>query len=564
MVQPSTSKMGTKLFITLLFFFTYGVFLYQTAMQSFSFTTADLYMLLGFFGMYLILSFFPIQLRQTTLTLDVALALSLFLIYGFYVEAWMTQFSLFLVMIFSGVRNYRRYLVNMIMFLLISYLSAFAYDGVNALLSAGGISAELSFYLAVLAYIFIYFVSNEILILIARWLIYDAWSRTPFTETAWNLLIILIISPLGLLLYLFFKRYGHESLLFFSVPILVLSLFTRFYYEIQGMNQRLQELNGLVNTFTSKLHLNEVMDAIFQAVYAFYPVDGLLFYWLEDGGLQVLGSSGALPEGPGRDEEGRMVWTEGEKLASETLKERRMMRFSEEEGDGILSLPLIRNGEAQGVLLLCFRKSVTFTPMDRYLWQVLANQAGNAIFNAMQYEKTYMRVYHDELTGLANFRAFDTTVHRLVEEADRQKAPLSLLLFDLDHFKEINDRYGHLAGDEVLRNISKKLSSFFRDLGQVYRYGGEEFTALLPGIGEEQAFRIAEEIRREIEVMPLEVTDSIQSEGERVSLRVTVSIGISTYPTQAKEPLQLVRNADRAMYMGAKQAGRNRVCLYAG
>lgn len=548
-------RMWKNIFITLLFIGLYGTFLYQTASHTFSFSQHDIYMLFGFLGMYVILSLFPITLKKTTITLDGALAISIFLIYGFYVEAWMSQFSLLLIMFFHRVRNYRRYLVNMMMFLLISYFSALVYDWVRP---------EGGFYLAVLAYIFIYFASNELLVIIARWLIYDEWSKPLFTEVAWNLLVTLIISPLGLLLYLFYQGYGHESLLFFSVPILVLSLLTRFYYEMQEMNRRLQEMNQLIYIFSSKLHLQEVVEAIYKAIYTFYLVDGIILYLFEENKLKVIGNSGELPDGAKKAAAGEAEWTEGESLAHETLRERRMLRSSDEEGNGILSLPLIRNGEALGVLILSFQKSVTLSPLDRYLWQVLANQAGNAIYNAIQYEKTYMKVYFDELTGIENFRSFDAAVYRLAEEADREGSPISLLIFDLDHFKEINDRYGHLAGDEVLKKIAEKLRVYFEEKGKVYRYGGEEFTVLLPGVGEEEAFRMAEEVRQQIADLSLEVTDTIHQEGEKVLIQVTVSIGISTYPTQAANPLELVRNADRAMYLGAKQAGRNRCSLYVG
>ncbi len=546
---------GKNILITITFVGLYGAFLYGTSRQSFSFTQHDLYMILGFLLLYGILSLFPIVLKNTTITLDLALSLAVFLIYGFYIEAWMTQFALVLVFIFSGIRNYRRYLVNMMMLLLISTFSALAYYSIAGV-------GEFS-YFAVLAYVVVYFLSNELLVFLARWVIYDHFQRTPLSEITWNMITILMTSPLGILLYLSFKVYDHEALLYFSIPILVLSLFTRFYYEMQGMNHRLQELNRLVTIFTSKLKVEEVLHSIFQAVYDFYPVDGIVLYYVEEGKERILGTSGILPEKVSQALQEGKNWDEGEEMMKQTVMERRMLRFTGDD-EGILSLPLIRNGEPLGALLLIFKKSVQLSPTDRYLWQVMANQAGNALYNAFQYEKTYQKVYKDELTGLGNYRAFDTSIYRMLEEADQKGLPLTLLLFDLDFFKEINDNYGHLAGDQVLKKVADKLSSFFEGKGSVFRYGGEEFTALLLGIGEKEALQMAEEFCRQISSLPIEVTDTIGERKDPIFIHITVSIGIASYPSLAKEAMELIRNADRAMYMGAKQAGRNRACVYVG
>jgi diguanylate cyclase (GGDEF)-like protein len=151
----------------------------------------------------------------------------------------------------------------------------------------------------------------------------------------------------------------------------------------------------------------------------------------------------------------------------------------------------------------------------------------------------------DGLTQLSNRRAFDRALDREIGRAARADGRLSILLIDVDHFKALNDEYGHIAGDTVLRQISRALQRSVRSYDTIARYGGEEFAAVLPGCSAALAVQVAERLRRAVEEAATEVA-------------VTASAGVATYPYDGADIESLLGAADRALYT-AKRGGRNRV-----
>lgn len=163
-------------------------------------------------------------------------------------------------------------------------------------------------------------------------------------------------------------------------------------------------------------------------------------------------------------------------------------------------------------------------------------------------------VVHDEKTGLFNYRSFAERLGIEFRRARRYREYLSLMILDLDRFKDINDRYGHPSGDEVLREFAQVLARNARDTDLVARYGGDEFVILLPETAGPHAFRLAERIRQALERNALDLADR--------PVNVTTSAGIATYPANPKiqDGEDLIRLADRALYQ-AKEGGRNRTVL---
>ncbi|MBN1354974.1 diguanylate cyclase [bacterium] len=162
----------------------------------------------------------------------------------------------------------------------------------------------------------------------------------------------------------------------------------------------------------------------------------------------------------------------------------------------------------------------------------------------------------DELTGIFNRRYFFRMLDTEWERAERYGRPLSLILFDIDHFKKINDTYGHAAGDEVLRRIAGKMNEILRDSDTLARFGGEEFTILLPETDQRTAVEVAMRIRHEIQNLRIQIAS-------HVKIGTEISGGISTRMAgQGMEnPDELVRQADLALYR-AKAAGRNRIIAF--
>jgi diguanylate cyclase (GGDEF)-like protein len=160
----------------------------------------------------------------------------------------------------------------------------------------------------------------------------------------------------------------------------------------------------------------------------------------------------------------------------------------------------------------------------------------------------------DGLTGIANRRRFDDFFEREWRRSTREYSNLSLLIIDIDHFKQFNDRYGHLAGDDCLRQVASVIAKTVKRAGDlVARYGGEEFACVLPGTGREGALRIAGEITNNITSL------NIPHEDSPVAGQVTVSIGVATAVVEkGQEYSDLIKKADQCLYY-AKQQGRNRV-----
>ena len=159
----------------------------------------------------------------------------------------------------------------------------------------------------------------------------------------------------------------------------------------------------------------------------------------------------------------------------------------------------------------------------------------------------------DRLTGLYNYGTFVDYLHNEITKVDRYGGRLSLLMFDLDHFKKFNDDHGHEAGNDLLRRVGATLQSMIRDADMAARYGGEEFALLIRGSGQE-GYELGERVRRAIEAITVDLRN-----GETVY--ATVSAGLATYPNGSHDESILIEQADEALY-DSKRRGRNRVTMH--
>jgi diguanylate cyclase (GGDEF)-like protein len=163
----------------------------------------------------------------------------------------------------------------------------------------------------------------------------------------------------------------------------------------------------------------------------------------------------------------------------------------------------------------------------------------------------------DGLTKLYNSRYFYNQIKAEIDRTMRYQRPLSLLLLDIDQFKKYNDSYGHLEGDKVLVELGLVIKSCLRKMDSAYRYGGEEFTVILPETGGDEAATVAERIRSAVE------SEKFYPDQQKEPSFITISIGVTEY-CRKEEVTIFIRRADQAMY-ASKEAGRNRVsCLFAG
>ena len=219
-----------------------------------------------------------------------------------------------------------------------------------------------------------------------------------------------------------------------------------------------------------------------------------------------------------------------------------------------LAAPLTRvaaGSEVLGVMSIA-RVGEPFGESERDVFRYLIGQTSASIVNIAMHAEVSEQAVTDELTGLANKRAFGEHMQREALRAERFGHPLSLVILDLDDFKQVNDTHGHLQGDEVLRAVGRILESESREIDEAARYGGEEFVMALPETASAGANELAERIRARIEA---EAVPMVHGDGE---LHVTASVGTATLPDAASTSQELIAAADAALYE-AKRAGKNRV-----
>ncbi|MBN2288479.1 MAG: sensor domain-containing diguanylate cyclase [Candidatus Glassbacteria bacterium] len=220
-----------------------------------------------------------------------------------------------------------------------------------------------------------------------------------------------------------------------------------------------------------------------------------------------------------------------------------------------LSVPIMHKGEVLGVLN-CTDKAGggVFTGDDLEFMITLASQAAVAIVNARMMDHIRELADHDDLTGLYNHRYLIDRLAAETERVDRyQTKPLSLVIIDIDHFKKVNDTYGHQAGNEVLKKLAETLVKATRRVDVICRYGGEEFVILLPEITSSKARSYMERVRKNVEKLRVTLDSTVIS--------ITVSAGIADYPVSCADADKLIGCADRALYR-AKSEGRNCVRIH--
>ncbi len=219
----------------------------------------------------------------------------------------------------------------------------------------------------------------------------------------------------------------------------------------------------------------------------------------------------------------------------------------------LVCVPIRMHNRVVGVLNVNNKRDGTsFNENDLNLLTLLASQAAVALDNAHRYQDLSEKAITDGLTGVYLRRYFDECLERADRNARSTGRAFSLLMVDIDHFKRVNDNYGHQTGDEALKVVANILKGLVRDDDLVCRYGGEEFVIILARAGRDAAQRVAERVRATVEGHEVRTTEH--------ALRITVSIGVASFRNELRAPEDLVKAADEALY-AAKETGRNRVVV---
>ena len=242
-----------------------------------------------------------------------------------------------------------------------------------------------------------------------------------------------------------------------------------------------------------------------------------------------------------------VVATDGINYRNERL---RLLINAGSEGKHSFSYALNNETKKENCGEITFTRNTRFTDTEIMQLEDLLCLLIHPLRNAIEYQLAIKSALYDPLTGVANRSALNTSLRREIELAKRYNMSFSILLVDLDKFKNINDTYGHSAGDKVLKSVAKQLGANIRDSDMVFRMGGEEFLILLSKTDTEGSVKLADRIRKSIE----ETTSTHKGN----DIQATVSIGIASY-IAGDTDLSLIDKADTALYRAKKQ-GRNRVC----
>jgi two-component system, cell cycle response regulator len=237
-------------------------------------------------------------------------------------------------------------------------------------------------------------------------------------------------------------------------------------------------------------------------------------------------------------------------------RERDVPVFSEPmriKGDSLLVLPLLVKDEVIGTFSIAAKRAGAFPGDRREMLGVIANQVAISMQNARMYQIVEEQATTDGLTGLVNHRTFQERFAAMLGRAERHHFPVSMILTDIDHFKKVNDTYGHPTGDDVLRRVAAILGASARKIDIVARYGGEEFAIVLESTDRVGARNLAERIRAEIE------QETFQS--SKGPFKATMSLGVACFPEDATQKADIIARADQSLY-AAKDGGRNRTVCY--
>jgi diguanylate cyclase (GGDEF)-like protein len=330
----------------------------------------------------------------------------------------------------------------------------------------------------------------------------------------------------------------------------------------------LRAFNEIGKSLTSTLDLREVLNLIMQKVSELLrPTNWSLLLMEEDG--QHLCFEVAVGEGAEKLQDQRL--TVGEGLVGWVAREARPLLVGDAQADerwckrmdgvtqfqtrSILCVPLVAHGAVLGVIELVNSQPQAFGEADLRLLLSLADFAAIGIENARNFARVRELTVTDDVTRLFNSRFLHEALLREFDRSRRYGHQFGLVFFDLDRFKSVNDKHGHLRGSQLLREVGELLLECIRSVDVAVRYGGDEFVLILPQTSKEQAVHVARRLR-------LALNERVFLRCEGLEVRLTASFGVAAYPEDALEREELLRLADEAMYR-VKDASRDGIQIAA-
>ncbi len=334
-----------------------------------------------------------------------------------------------------------------------------------------------------------------------------------------------------------------------------------------GLNRQNLELNifhDVAKTLTSSLELDSILQTIMEKMAEYFRPDTWSLLMVDEErdelyfAIAVGSASEALKNVRLKVGEGiaGYVAKHGEKVVvPDVLKDPRFAKRIDEmtklETQSIICVPLRSRLRVLGVIQLVNVDMNHFGDQESFFLQALCDYAAIAIENARAVERIQELTITDDCTGLYNARHLYKTLETEVYRSARFNYEFTVVFIDLDHFKQVNDTHGHLVGSKLLSEIGYLIKAQLRLIDYAFRYGGDEFVVLLPQTGKDQALVVAKRLRDSLRT-------SMFCKDEGLNINVRASMGVATYPHDAKTPHDVIRQADEMMYL-VKNTSRDNI-----
>lgn len=529
--------------------------------------------LLTFIGILLfafLSSKLPVKLKGEPLRLVLWITIPAFLLYGLLIEIIVMQVIVFtrLLSVGKGNIDVSKVLLTSLSFFFISFISAIAFH------FAGGEIGMVSFWpllVAIIAYQFAHRVTYIIL-----YVFYSKLALQFKGKLSRHLLlegiIAFLILPFTLTLYFLINYVGIVAFLLLGIPFFFLLVVWRRYNNAEKINVALEQASVIGLNLSHFSTEEKVINEFVKNVSRMFTADFTYLYdsvddWLEP--LRIYENDTFQPvemkEVVLNEEVVKKILKGGASLIYERREDWICLSegYKHPEMQSMFAIPITRDKEVKGLLVVASKRKHEFKQYDLQIAELLCSYFAVLVVRARHMEQTTRK---SECCGLTSLYNYNYLEERLRFEYNRltqkNNEPLTVLMLDIDYFKKVNDAYGHENGNVILIELAKILASETPQNGIVGRYGGEEFLYILPSISKEEGIQFGERLRELIEAYRFKVTPDLSDSKEPIDVSITVSIGVSSIPQDTDELNSLIRNADRALYLGAKRTGRNRVAAY--
>ncbi|QTD41567.1 GGDEF domain-containing protein [Sporosarcina sp. Te-1] len=512
----------------------------------------------------------PVRLNSVSLTLERWVLFYVFFHYGLLVEMVFIQLGVFLLLFSdrSSTSKVMRFAGNSVIFAIVSLTSAAIYYALGGILHEPSVGR-----LALLGFIYAsaYSVMNNLLLL--AYFKFMKYKAIGFWDSAWkDYLITILLLPFAISLCFLTEVLENKSFLLVGIPFILVLFITRRYVKSEGLHEVLTSATAIGHQLAGNLRVQDVLDTFISKLKTVIPYENAYIIDLREEKLEMLRvvEEGQIVEEarlftcPERLVDGSGLDQEATNVLSNRKMISKLQRYQFAPPiQSVITTPIKRGTKTEGFLLLTASNRYIFTELHSKMVGVLAGYLMASIDKARYFEKTVEKSERCGLTGLHNFRYLERKMdEEMVRFHTKDIRQLSVILLDIDYFKSINDSYGHQSGNDLLCAFAELLQHHVQEGATLTRYGGEEFVILLPDVDKQQAFEIADSIRKEVKESTFRIIPDLATDRKVIHVNMTISAGVASIPQDASDAKDLLRKADRALYIGGKQAGRNRVGVY--